>query len=186
MGYCTLAQAKTYATNVQGVNVDDLLLDLIESESAEIDKHIGRSLVRAVRVELHNGEGADFLPLNHWPVVDVTAVSVGQVALSPSPSFSAPGFSMSERGVWRVGGRFDRGIRNVLVAYTSGYLPLDYPSDIQLACAELVAYRLNERGRAGQSSKILQGETVQYITKGMPDSVAGRLHHYKSYIRGSS
>jgi len=61
---------------------DDLLETLIEAATKKAEDHCGRAFVRRTITEMHIGDGSQMLKLYKQPVVDVTSVSVGGVALT--------------------------------------------------------------------------------------------------------
>ncbi len=61
--------------------------------------------------------------------------------------------------------------------HTKGYM--DVPDDIRFACCELAALRYKEKGRLGEVSKDVGGQTVAYTQKDLSDFGRAVIRHYK-------
>lgn len=161
-----------------GTSDDGLLARLIAGTSAAMCAHVNRPLLASSFAERLNGTGGTRLQLPNYPVLSVATVFVGATAIQQSPDGVLPGWVADDRGITLVGGlRFTAGMRNVSMAYTAGFEQV--PADLEQACVEWCAFKYRERDRIGHSSKSVQGETVSFITKDMPDSVRSVLAQYR-------
>lgn len=184
--FVTVNDVKAYATSAQGNNLDDLIQSLITSESKFIATWLNRDLLEATQTETHDGEGHSMMPLNLWPISAVSAVVVDDQTWKPAVLSTDIGYKFSKRFLIAVNQRFPRGFQNVKVTYTGGYTKAALPIEIKQACIELVALRLEERKRQGQSSKSLNGDNVQFdVARDMPAAIAARLRPYLTYIAAS-
>lgn len=151
-------------------NVDDnLLAQLITAASAFILTYLSWDIFTASYSEYRDGPGRDCLSVKNYPITAVSAVELNGVAIPAATDQVAFGYLFDERQIILRGFAFTRGRRNVKITYTAGYASA--PAELEQACLELVAYKYRSRDWTGQSSKIIGGENVTYVTKEMPDSV---------------
>lgn len=156
---------------------DALLTRLISAESTRIYQYLHKPKLLAANYELifcGNGKQVEFFAQS--PINSVASVAIGNANILAS-SLGSAGFLARNDKISLIGYRFTRGIDNIRVVLNAGYA--DLPADISQAAIELVCFRYLERGRIGHASKSLGSETVSYITKEMPDSVAGKLTPYR-------
>lgn len=183
--FVTVNDVKAYAVSTAGNSLDDLIQSLITRESAFIQSWLNRDLLQETVTERYDGEGASLLPLNLWPITSVAQVVVDDLVWTPASSAASIGYRFSQRFLIGINQRFPIGMQNVVVTYTGGYLKAALPEPIKQACIELVALRLDERKRLGQTGKTLNGESVQFSQLEMPAAIAARLTPYKTYISAS-
>ncbi len=148
MSLVTLAKYKSYlgiASNDTTKDTD--LTDLQSSVEARVKEYLLRDIESTTYTdELYNGSGWGGLVLRQYPVTAVSSISVyegigaGNVEtwttlvehthydrkIIPSESYSV----LLENYI------FTKGIQNYKITYTAGYSTI--PSDIQLACKELM------------------------------------------------
>ena len=140
-----------------------LVEDLIEQASSIVDQYCGRDFDHYADVsERHDGSGRRRLRLKGWPIISVTSVAVGGVALAEGVDYEVlPGPGILERvdgAVWPPGRR------NISVTYSHGYATS--PGAITGIVEDLVAGALTHaaRNRAtkGASSMSMDGYSVAY------------------------
>jgi len=182
---CSVADVKRYAVTAQSNNLDDLISELITTETTYIEQYLNRRITDAGvdLVEYHDGEGGRLIPLSVLPVTAVSSVIVNDLPWAAASKVTDVGFQFNSRFLIAKNTRFPEGLRNVKVTYRGGYTQATLPPDFSQAVAELVALRLEERKHQGMRSKTLNGETITYDTDhDIPKSIADRLDNYKTYI----
>jgi hypothetical protein len=111
--------------------------------------------------------------LRHWPITEVTKVTVDGVEVDASPDGTAAGWYVDvppdperNQAVLLIGSVFTDG-KACSIEYSAGYATV--PADVAQAVIEWVAYRYRSRQFIGQSSKHMQtGETVSFEGMVMP------------------
>jgi len=140
-----------------------LVEDLIEQASGIIDTYCGRDFDHYADVsERYDGSGRRRLRLKGWPIISVTSVAVGGVALAEGVDYEVlPGGGILERIdglVWPAG------LRNVSVVYSYGYV--SPPTAITGVVEDLVigalTHAARNRATKGASSMSMDGYSVAY------------------------
>lgn len=182
----TVNDVKKYASSVQGNNLDDLIGELISTESKFIDEFLERNVISTGTdiTEHYDGENTAMLPLASWPITSVSLVEVFGTPWPLADDARGVGYNFNQRFLLAMGQRFPAGFRGVKVTYRAGYTQSNVPISLKQACCELVAYRLEERKRQGQESKTLAGEQVTFSKGPIPDSIKARLNDFRSYVIG--
>lgn len=171
----TLEAVKAYLN--LSAPADDALLDqLIAACSAWIKTYLSRDVLTGSYTQRLDGTGTAGIMVGQWPIQAINSITVDGVAVSPGAVVTD-----GPRIVRADGGRWARGMANVVVSYTAGYT--DAPADIAQACVELVAWRYKERDRIGQASKTAGGqETVAYLTTDTPANVKTLLNQWRKVV----
>lgn len=181
----TLAAVRAWLSTGQQplTTIDDgLLAALITSESGWLQTWLGRDLAMQDWVEIRDGNGGPRLSFAAFPVSAVVSLSINGQPIPPAPPINQQGwtsgyvFTPTQLAV--RGWVFARGIQNVAITYTAGYLTP--PAEIAQAATELVALRYKERTRIGEASKHIGAETVSYSQQAMPARVAALLARYQA------
>ena len=160
------------------VNTDDVLLDrLIKAATALMNTIMSRNLLTASYSEWRDGPGGDSISVKNFPITAVAGVSVSGLVIPASPDPLNAGYVFSDKQIRLRGSNFTRGIQNVSIQYTAGLATP--PDDIAQACIDLVALKYRGRNWTGQSSKILQGETVSFRVEDVPKEVMAVLNQYQ-------
>jgi hypothetical protein len=164
----------------------NILQFLVSAGSVWLQNQINRWDFNAIQPysERYDGTGQDYLYLRHYPIVSVTSVVIGGVAIPQSTDFVAPGWAIAQDQSklvmvspvdpnqqnwmmyypqWQtpVGYpgqpvyQFIRGRMNCLVAYSAGYV--QPPLDVQEAVAELIAQNYQRRGWIDKANIRLEG-----------------------------
>lgn len=139
---------------------DDLLQSLVSAASGAMSGAIGRDLLLSSRIARLDGNGKDRLLFPEWPVSAVASVKINGRAIPPAVGFGGYGYRFDETLLVLDGAVFERGRRNIELAYTAGYATI--PADIAMACAKVAAGAYKERERLGISSKSLAGESISF------------------------
>lgn len=177
----TLDNVKAWLSPPLTSTADDALLSrLVTAASRFIETWLDRTIAAQDYTETRDSRGGARLFLRHRPVTAVAAVSVDGVAVPPSSGAGAAGFLFDDSSVSLAGYAFTRGVGNVTVTYTAGYVAT--PPEIEQACIELVVTRYKERDRIGQVSKNLGGETVSFSQKDLPADVQTLLDQYRNVV----
>lgn len=169
----TLDDFKAYA-KVNATTDDALLRSMITAYSAAARSFMNRDITTASYSITRDGRGTQMLLLPQFPITAVSSVIVDGMPISAQTAFGLPGYRFTDTAIILDGFRFTRGFGNVQVSFTAGYAVV--PADIAEAVNEWVALRYKERDRIGHVSKSLEGQTVAFITKDMPDSVRRALN----------
>lgn len=165
---------------ITSVNDDAILSRLITSASAYIQSWINRSFALQTYSESRSGNGGAVMAFADYPVTAVSSVVIDGQTIPQSPDGQQAGYVFDANTIGLIGYRFNKGFNNVQLVYTAGYA--NVPFEIEQACIELLSLRYRERERIGHQSKSVQGETVSYIVKDMPDSVKTILNNYRKVI----
>lgn len=179
---CALSDVKTYL-GITTTTTDAALNALITNTSAAIENFCNRSFAQAVYTDTYNGTGKSVLYLREGPITAVASVSVDGVAIPPASSATSYGYTFDDSMLYiRAGGtceRFNKGVQNVVVSYTAGYVAT--PQDVNQACIEWVAWKYAKRTRIDEKSQTLGAQQTQaYDLSDMPASVRSAL---MSYVR---
>ena len=178
---CQLADVKAWlAIPPSSTDADDLLQRLIAAASAGIRNYLNRDRLEDTYVETRTGTGTGMMVLYNQPVSLVFGVTILGRSIPPSTTAWGAGFRYDEQAVYLTGGVFVRKPPMAIeIKYVAGYDTEDLPVDIADACIKWVGLRFKERERIGHVSKSIQGETIAYTQKDMPDDVARVLGNYK-------
>ena len=194
---CTLSDLTSYLgdPNISATSLTALSF-LISSVSGWVQGFSERNMVGIQSYTFTadgNGGGAVFLP--EGPVTGVTSVVIDGVSVPSSPGSPTYGFLASDCDVVIIGGRFPRGLRNVVITYTAGFPytftlgvspPLDIltgtPADLRWAVVETVALRYKRRLSLGKMSEGLTGQTTAYDSSIAPKDAMAIFQKYKKNI----
>jgi len=138
------------------------------------------SILSATCVETRNGTGTKRLVLANGPVTAIATLTVDGRTIPASTSVSDSGYVMTETSVLLRSGVFPEGIGNIEITYTAGYAAV--PADLEQACLDICALAWKERDRIGHVSKSLDGETVTFMIKDMPDRARTILREYRKVV----
>lgn len=175
--FCTVSQVKHLLPVSKSQTGDDPLIQrLITGCSTTVRNWIGDALNSKDYTEVRDGTGTGKLILRHQPVTAVASVSLG-------PPSGRSALVVDRDYVWTtyaiqlLAGSFPKGVANVAVVYTAGYVAI--PADIADNVAKVVALRYKEAERLGQSSKTLGAETINFDLSDFPRDVKLALGQYK-------
>lgn len=183
MDYTTLASVKQYlGIDVGNVASDALLSKLIIAVSRAVEAFLGRSLGTATYAAVMDGNGAALLPLPQYPITAVSSIVMDGITLRASTAFNDGGYTFDSKYVYFSGGsgRFTKGIRNVSINYTAGYV--SSPADVEQAVCETVALGFKQKDNVGWVSKSLAGETITLDKSVMTKSAMDTLNPYRKVI----
>jgi hypothetical protein len=174
----TLDNLKGYMVN-SGQTNDVLLQRMITAISLEMETRMNRDIVSTSYSKSFDGTGGKVLVMPDYPVTAVSSVTIdGQIV--PLGSVITPGYYFTPSEIVLNGYRFCAGKQNVVIVYTAGYSTV--PADLEQACIGLIQFRLAERGRVGEASRSMGGQTTSFIQKEMPDWIMGVMNNYKKVI----
>jgi len=123
---------------------DAVLAMLISGVSQSIEAYLGRALMARSWIEMRNGTGQTSLALRHFPVIGVTNVVIDMrqiPAAGNPPTQSQGGYTFDDRFLYLSPGiagspqRFLRGVQNVQIVYSAGFV-----TPGMIAVAELPAW----------------------------------------------
>jgi hypothetical protein len=159
---------------------DDSVIGFIAASISELFNGETRRKLKAQAVtEYRDGDGTNMLYLQSYPVqsetlyVDSQAL-FGSETLVPSSEY----FLEASTGLIRYGNVFERGRRNIKIAYTGGYASIPY--DLQLAYLEAVhtIYKRRQEKRTDVDT-LARGETSYTYLQHLPYTVTDVLKRYR-------
>ena len=191
---CTLSDLTTYLgdPNLLAAPLSALSF-LITSVSGWVQGYCERNLAGPqVYTFTIDGNGQDAIFLPEGPVVSISSVTVDGVPIPASPGAPTYGYMATDCEVVIIGGRFNRGRRNVVITYSAGY-PYTFtagatpaadtltgtPGDLRWAVVETVALRYRRRASLGKTSEGLTGQTTSYDNSIAPKDAMGIFNKYK-------
>ncbi len=174
---CTVSQVKHLLPINKSVTTDDPLIQrLITSASETMRNEIGDVINSVTRSEVYDGTGTGKLLFRHQPVMGVASVAIGPPSANRVALTENVDFVFTKYGIQSLGRSFPKGVANIAVTYTAGYVAI--PADIAEKTAKVAALRYKEAERLGQSSKTLAGETITFDTKDFPADVMATIQQY--------
>ncbi|HET9183257.1 MAG TPA: hypothetical protein VFP59_14060 [Candidatus Angelobacter sp.] len=182
---CTLADLKAWLPN-QGNNDDVTLQALITNGSAQVLQYINRShilcSVLGTLNETYDGNDSDRLLPRSFPVISVSSVTVDGNAVPQAPQPWLPGFLWDGRRVLLRGYIFTRGVQNVQITYTAGYLSV--PLDLKQAAIEAFALAYRQRTHIGEKSSSMGGQvTLAFDMSDVPPRSLSIFNQYRRLAR---
>jgi hypothetical protein len=177
---------------------DDIFDRMIASETDRIERITGRRFKQgAVTNELHSGknefdEARKLVILKNAPVSTVASITYATGAPSDPTwvTLSADSYDIAlADGI--IYNKFPRGISNIRVNYTAGYL-IDFtneysttqhtlPYDISEVCEELVVKRFKKRDSEGRANESFQESSITWETEPIDKE---QMRVIRSYSRG--
>jgi hypothetical protein len=164
-----VARVKEYL-GVTTSSDDDLIQRLIASASAFARTYVSRDLTKTDYDQWFNGNGQPRLMLPQFPVISVTTVEVDGRAVPQALTPISSGWLFDDNMIYLRNFVFNRGFQNVHVVYTAG-IEGPMPLDLEQAVIELVGEGLKKRTRLGKQSESLNGQSITYTTKDLPDAI---------------
>lgn len=133
---------------------------------------MSRTIGVATYIDVLDGTGTFKVMVENYPITSLTSFVIDGIDITDKIMFRQAVFS-------RIDGlRFRMQKGNIHVNYTAGFAVI--PADLTQACIEMVAWRLEEAKRIGQSSKSAGGqETVSYQTIATSTSAKVCMDQYK-------
>lgn len=179
----TLANTKTYL-GISGSNEDSLLISLINSSSAFIEKMTGRTFKKTAYTEYLRGTDSPHLFLKNYPIIGLVDLSENRSS-DTTDSFSSVNtdlyWTFNDEGYLEANGwTFIPRPRAYRAVYEAGYIVqggtvtgenIALPNDLELACWRLVAGIYNQRKAEGTQSQSLGDYSVQFTSLIESDSV---------------
>jgi hypothetical protein len=164
---------------------DTVLSSLISAVSADFLRAISRTdFLSETYVEVREGDGDNRLVMRHWPITNITALTVAGIAVEAQATPGTPGY-FTEAGldperlneIYLNGSRFTDAAQ-VVVTYAAGYVAA--PDDVAQAVAEWVATRFKIRPESTVSTqRSAAGEHVTYEKDpSMPSNTARVIEKY--------
>lgn len=107
---------------------------IITGVSAVMQSYASRNFISQPYSVTLDGHGGDRLSLPNSPITAVASLSIDGVAITAAATPTQAGFVFSDTQVLLRGYRFCRGVQNVAIAYTAGFVAI--PADLKQACKE--------------------------------------------------
>jgi hypothetical protein len=173
----SIADVKAYLGGDLQSNDDLVLARLVTAASAFFTTACASAILQQTYSEVYDGKGGTRLYLRQTPVTSVATLSIGPLAIQPSPAPYQAGWSLNGNVIILYGYCFWRGFANVAVTYTAGYATP--PTDVAEAVMELVGLRYRGRDRLGKVSEGLGGmATTAYSQKDVSPFIASVIARY--------
>lgn len=171
----TLSNVKAYL-RLTATTDDALLGRLITAASEWVRKFVERDITEGTYTLVLDGTGGPKICVPHYPVTEITAMSVDGVAVALA-SLVARGALITRTD----GGKFTKGLANVTVTFKAGFATV--PADIDQATVQIVAWRYKEMSRIGEASKSAGGqETISYQITDVPRDVRTLLQSWRKVM----
>lgn len=180
----TLADAAEYLGDTGTTGNWGKIADLINYVSARMNAECGRALKSDTHTEYYDGNGEDWLLLNHWPLASTSITITIDDSRAYTTTYQVTGTDImldTEMGRVRLDGdEFDEGEKNVKVAYTAGY---STASEFALVGAakeylQLMWNRATKRDTVGLRTESFEGGSKTYEGD-LPWSVRKVLDMYR-------
>lgn len=175
----TLSDTKTYLW-VTWTDQDALLTLLLEGASAKINSYVGRTLEASDYTEYKDGNWQLSFVLDNYPVNTITSVELNTWDFETATREAVSGTNYhidTENGEVNFLERLNRGFGNYKVTYNGWYETI--PSDIQMACMDLVGYKLNTRSSGWIKSESVAGDSISYWLEMWESTILSSLNHYR-------
>ena len=183
MDLCTRKDLKNYLgiTNVDQVS-NDLLSDLIDRVSVEIETYCMRTFGSTEYTEYHSGDGVDYLYTKQHPITSVSGIwSDTSLDWDADALIESTDYVVFEDNVQLIDTYFTAGRNNVKMIYTAGYMTI--PLDLQQVCIDEAGRRFKHRTDYDVISRVGQGESggeVYFVEKGFLEKSKLVLNKYKN------
>jgi hypothetical protein len=141
-----LANVKAWRSPPIVTTADDAqIARVITAASDFIRRYVQRDLASRSYGEVRNGTGGCSLMLRHAPVTTLASLTVDTIAIAAAPDAVSPGYVLDETSgvLYLRGYAFCRGVQNIAVTYTAGYLvggeaqTVPQASPFELPCSAL-------------------------------------------------
>jgi hypothetical protein len=182
----TLANVKQWAPIASTTTSDDTLISrLITACSNDFERATLRpDLLQGDYTEVHQGDGSTRMTLFHWPINEITALTINGAAVAASPDKIQPGYYVDEDidpervyQLYLIGQCFTDGAP-VSIAYSAGYETT--PDDIEQAVIDWIVYRYKGRPNAGAARRrSSEGEDVDVEQVDAPSTTLAVIERYK-------
>jgi hypothetical protein len=180
----TLANVKEYLS-ITNTTSDSLLSRLITACSTYAATYCSRTFQLTTYNESRNGLGGTTLTMKNQPITGVSAVSVNGVNIVPRPPLGPGsatgygfGYTFDRTRVMLSGTCFYQGQQNVAITYAAGYATT--PADLEQAIIDWVGDEFKYKDRIGKASEGIEGQTIAFISKGIPPRVQSVLNIYNT------
>ncbi len=161
---------------------DAVLEEIITSSSTWFKGEIGADILQANYTDTFDGNGLFGHPLANRPAISVTSVTVDGAVIPARPAVSSSntdpeGHYLDGDRVEMRGYTFSRGYRNCVIVYSAGYVAI--PADLDLAVKKHVVLEYRRRGKEGQSSSSMPGESLTFGDSGDWKYILDTIERYR-------
>ena len=151
---------------------------LIKAVSAAVQKYCNRIFIRASYTETHDGDGTVDILVKNPPINSITQITEDDVVVTSSwyVFYDDEGcIKRKDSGVWA------KGIQNIVVQYSGGWLQKSLPEDLKWACLQWLnlMWKRKEDSRVGVSSWNFGDQSTTYITEEMTPEIKAVLDRYR-------
>jgi hypothetical protein len=183
--WITLSMLKGWLS-ITDTSQDANLTPLITAATQACVSFISRDLVLVTTTETYDGTGSTILPLNVFPVISVSAVSMDGCPILPA-GFNQAGYTVGKFSLLAKSMCWSKGVQNITVSYTAGYPSV--PTDAVQACLLTASAMFNSMA----SDPNLQSESTAGVFSGtfwaggagaVPPAARSLLSTYRQAYRG--
>lgn len=108
--------ARVRAVSGIGTYTDDQITIAINSATDAIKHYCNRDLISTTYTnEYYDGNGRDVLYLRNYPITAIASLTVDDIAITSAE------YLIEDQGLFRIGGWWSSGRRNIKITYTAGY-----------------------------------------------------------------
>lgn len=184
----SLAQAKDYLDiQTSDTSQDSRVEGYIDAASQFIQEYCNRNFISQSYTEYQDGRQSNQILLRQWPATKPSDLRIDNSReFGSNTVVDTADYDVIEGNILLLVNRFfPNGYGNIKIVYTAGYGTVagnTLPSDIQLACKQLVAWYSQERTdrRTGVTSRGKNGENISFEID-VPKKVISVLERYKRF-----
>ena len=188
----SVAEYKSYiGLDPSDGNVRDERLELfVNIASQDIEKYCKRKFRSGSAVEIRDGNGTSVMYVDQSPIVTLSEIAYWYGSNTGFSALSSSDYDWETKDnagkiYFTDGTEFTRGSMNWRLTYTYGYDRDDVPSDLKMACFQLVqrielkAGNKGKDGKEGLQSENFGDSSTTYDLATMPADIAKRLDNYR-------
>jgi len=157
----TLNEYKVFnGLNTADLNRDNLLSSLISGWSLSVENYLDIGIASRTRTEFYNGNGTNYINLNHYPITSITSITFDAQGDTPEIFLGTDFVISQDMGTVKFSPlaeesrSFSYGFQNIKVIYVAGYLTI--PADIKMAMFRLV----KSASESNQVSGVFKSESI--------------------------
>lgn len=142
------------------IDRDNMLSSIISGWSLSVENYLDIGIASATRTEYYNGNGSNFINLNHYPVISITSITFDAQGEEPEVIAGSNFVVREDMGTVKFKPTstnqrsFSAGWQNIKVIYVAGYATT--PADIKMAMFRLV----KQAHDSNQVSGIFKSESI--------------------------
>jgi hypothetical protein len=182
----TLANVKEWLPIPTSTTSSDALLTLLITQVSDdfMRATLRPDLLQADYTEVQEYDGGRRFTTYHWPINEITSLSIGGITVTASPDKVQSGYYVDEDidperiyEVYLIGQTLPDG-GAIEISYSAGYTTT--PPDIESAVIEWIAYRYRGIPNTGLSRRrSTEGENIDVIEVDAPPTTKAVIERYR-------